>query len=228
MRDVGQIRQYVWDFLDLEEEDLPASLIDAWVLEGWRKIVRRTRRWPFFESEWTGTATEGERELSVQGDDELDEIDTIEGPYGVLTYCDESQARNDYNVYHGVPTTGHPERWSLHAGTVRIYPTPDQAYEMRVVGWRQPNAEWMDDGTGAEPDMPEDLDDALLSWVMHRAYTHQDDPELAEMEKVRFVEAVDEMVSHHIQGPQAQPMVIGGARKRRTLFAGERPIPWGS
>ena len=225
MRSVDQIRSYVREYLDLEEEDMGNTLIDAWIREGYRKVIRAARRWPFFESTWTVVTVAGTAEVSLSGT--VDEINAIEGPYGQLRKMDEASARDDFNPYSLRPQSGQPIAWTKHASTVRIYPTPDTTYSLRVLGWRAP-LDWMADGAGATPDFPEECEDTLLAWVMHRAYTHQDDPELAAAEAQRFAASLNEMVSHHTQDDLGAPGVLGGGRRRPTHFTGERPIPWGS
>jgi hypothetical protein len=225
MRDVGTIRSYVRDFLDLEEDDMGSTLIDTWIMEGFRKIVRTTRRWPYFEDAWTVPTVADTREITLDAD--VEEIASIEGPYGLLRKTDEGAARDDYNTYTGAPTSGTPAAYSKHANVVRLYPTPSEVVSLRVLGYRAPTA-WMTGASGDLPDFPEDCEDALLAWVMHRAYTHQDDTELAAFEAQRFQSAVDEMVGHHVQDDLGAPLVIGGGRRKPRMPAGERPIPWGS
>lgn len=225
MRDIAAVRSYVREFLDLEEEDMSNTLIDAWIAEGYRKIVRAAKRWPYFELTWTLTTTADTREVTRPTD--LEEVGSVEGPYGNLMYIDHGQAVNDFNQYRAMPSSGTPECWSEHAGVIYIWPTPSEELTLTVTGWRSP-ADWMAGGSGAVPDFPEDCDDALLAWVMHRAYTHQDDPELAMAEVQRYQAAVDEMVSSAVQAPLAAPLVMGGGRRRPTCIPGERPVPWGS
>lgn len=225
MRDVGTIRQYVREFLDLEAEDLSDVLIDTWIVEGYRKLVRATRRVPFFEASWDLDVVAGESTYNTPED--LQEIDAIEGPWGNLVMMDEAQARHDYNLYRAVPQSGQPEVFTRRGGQVRIWPTPDADYTLRVLGWRKP-ADWFVQGAGSVPDMPEEWEDALLAWVMHRAYAHQDDPELSSMEAARFQAAAEEAINFDKQGDLAQPLVMGGGRRRSAGMPAEYPHPtWG-
>jgi hypothetical protein len=224
VRDIGEIRLYVRQFLDLETEDLPDVLIDTWIKEGYRKVVRATRRWPHFEDVWTATTEAGVAELTLPA--AIEEIASIEGPWGILQHVGESAARDDYNRWSAAPTSGDPLAWSKHGGTVRLYPTPSSAIDLRILGYRPPS-DWMAGGAGNVPDFPEDCEDALLTWVMHRAYTHQDDPELAAQEAQRFGAAVEEMVSHYVQGDLALPLTFGGGRTQGGRRGAGRPIPWG-
>lgn len=225
MRDIGQIRTYVREFLDLEVEDVSDLLIDTWISEGYRKIVRPTKRQKHFEATWTivtvaGTAT-------YERPESLDEVGSIEGPWGMLEYLDEGAARQRFHRFQAIPQTGWPDAWSEHAGQIKLWPVPDAEHELTITGWRKP-ANWMAGGAGAVPDFDEDMEDALLAWVMHKAYTHQDDPEMAAAEVQRFAAAIEEALEGANQGPLAAPMVMGGTRRRAGGYVGERPIPWGS
>lgn len=225
MRDLEHIRSYVRTYMDLDDEDIVNDLLDAWALEGYRNIVRRTRRLPFFEASWDLTFTEGEGSQDAPAD--ADELSQLSSDWGPLQHMDEDAARTDFNIYNAGPQTGHPLVWSLREGVLRVWPTPDADYEIHASGWRTPDFTWTAT-SGGVPDMPDELEDALLAWVMHRAYTHQDDPELAVAELQRYTAAVDEHLSYVVQGPLAAPLIIGGGRRRHpTPFpVGYQPIPW--
>lgn len=59
MRNLGQYRQYVYAYLDLDIEDVAGELIDQWVKDGFGRIIRSIRRWPFYELEATPTTQAG-------------------------------------------------------------------------------------------------------------------------------------------------------------------------
>lgn len=222
---VQDIRTYVRDTLDVDAEDMPDRLIDAWMHEGYVRVHRLARRWPHFETEAV-LATEGGRaeyDLSLAPFGGLREITFILGPDGPLRLVSVDEAERLY-FWQGVPLTRRPEAFSTWGTTLRLWPTPDTAYSLAVRGYRLPAA-WPAASAADSPDLPDDFGIVIRAWVMHKAYLHQDDPDLAQVSKMEFDEGLAELADSELQMPSNTPMVVGGARKGNGIPYRLR-FPW--
>lgn len=202
--------------LDLEPDDLPDSLLDRWMSEGFQRIMRRAQRWPHLEVSETITTTAGTQTAALG---EVARIRAIHGPRGELLWMDEADARQKFwNVTTPVPA-GWPRAWSEWGDGIMVWPEPDSAYLLTVLGYRSPSVAWVG-VAGAEPDMPERYHEVLLSWVMYRTYQQQDDLDNAQIEKGAFEEGLSEMTGDDLSTPSASAgMVLGGNKSsgRATL-----------
>lgn len=224
MRDLAGIRRYIWTYLDLDEEDLPADLIDTWVQDGYRQIIQAIRRWPHFEVEVTIQTEPGRRSYPLPP--EIEDVLSVDAPWGVLDYIEYTAARDKFHLYGNVQSQGHARAYSIRGGELHVWPLPDASEELVVVGFRAP-ADWMAGGAGAVPDMPDSLEGALLDWVLYRAHLHQDEPELAAVDRQNFQDALDNAIAWEIKRPSAQPLVMGGDGQRRGSPTIGRPtFPW--
>lgn len=223
MRNLADYRNYVWTYLDLDAEDTPATLIDTWVLEGFRKIIKTIKRWPFYEMSGTIQTVADQRAYAMP--EGMEDVRKIDAPWSVLKYIDYGEAYDKFHLYSGIVSRGSARAFSIWEGNIQIWPIPDEGETLTVVGYRSP-LNWIEVGAGATPDFPEEFEDALLAWVMYRAHMHQDDPELAAASKMDYQETLDALTAHEISGPSAFPLVLGGGGVRARPLPNRLAYPW--
>lgn len=223
MRDLQGYRDYVYQYLDVESLDIPESLIDTWAEEGYRKIINAIRRWPFFEMTATLTTSPDVREYALPG--QMTDVRAVEAPWQILNYIDFHEARNKFHLYSGIVSRGSARAYSVWAGKIQIWPMPDAAEELLIDGYRSP-IDWVAQGAGATPDFPEEFEDALLAWVIYRAHMHQDDTELAEVDRRDFQEILEALIAREFQSPSAYPMRIGSGGVRHRPLPNRLAYPW--
>lgn len=201
-------RNYVRDYLDLDVEDLPDRLIDRWVEEGFRRIARHRGNWPFYEATTSVivSPTAGSEYIVLMKD-----ITAVEGPDGALLRMAASEAERRYWNGTSYDAPNRPQSFSVWANKVRIWPEPDTTYTLTVRGYRYPR-DWMAEGSGATPDLPEDFDEVLLAWVMHKAYIHQDEPEQGMVQKATFDEGLAVLAKDELRAPTFTPIVLNSVR----------------
>lgn len=223
MRDLQGYRNYVYQYLDVESLDIPESLIDTWAEEGYRKIIESIRRWPFFEMTATVTTEPDVRAYAMPG--QMIDVRAIEAPWQVLRYIDYHEARNKFHLYSGIVSRGSARAYSVWAGQIQIWPMPDAAEELQVDGYRRPT-DWVAQGAGATPDFPEEFEDALVAWVIYRAHMHQDDTELAEVDRRDFQEILESLISREFQNPSAFPLQVGLGGVQHRALPSRLAYPW--
>lgn len=209
--DLQSYRDFVRAQLDLEVEDLGDILIDRWVSQAVTKIANHVQTWPFYE---TSTTIEVDPEVSDYTTD-LKEVRSVYVPtVGVLDAIDENTAENHYYRSSGV-RVGKPVHFSLWGvGNIRLWPIPDANYTATVRGYRRPTTRLVE--SGATPDLPEDFHEVVLQWVLHMAYMHEDDPELAAVYKLAYDEMLAALTATEMALDPTHPIVLnGGARGAR-------------
>lgn len=215
-----QIRDYVRTHLDLDQDDLPDVVLDAFIREGSKRIERAETRWPFYQANYTLSTAAGvsdyDKALAIST--ELDQVATVLDPsYGALKWLgmntlQELQARRP-------SSSSRPRYFAEWGGLLTLYPTPDQVYTLTVRAYRRP-LDWMAGGGGAEPDLPDELHNTVALWAMAKSYAQQEDPELAALYERQFSDELDEYRRRLVITPHPQPMVLNGGTAQLNF-----PVP---
>ncbi len=204
-----QIRDYVRSHLDIEVEDLPDILIDVMIREGSKRIERAEERWPFYETQYDLQTVAGQRDYPFADIDvNLREIHGIRGEQWELRWIgvDTGDKRWSRNLQQ----TSEPSHYTVWNETLRLYPDPDGAYDMIVRAYRAPT-DWVSQGAGAEPDMPDELHNTVAMWALSRAYYQQEDLELGAIYERLFADELGEFRRRIASTPLAQPLIANSS-----------------
>lgn len=218
---LAQMREYVWGYFELDNEDLPTSLIDRWAEEGWTRVYRHVKRWPHYEDTQIFTTTEGIKSYPSP----LPYIESIYGPEGLMSWMEHTEAKRYWDQGGTVATNAAPQAWSQRGNQIFLWPTPNSAYTLTLEGHRQPSP-FTSAGAGSEPDLPEDFHQLVLGWVMHRCYQHQDDFEGAQLELAEFDAMLRILTDHETQAPASMPIAFGRNRRRGPQLPTRQRFPW--
>ena len=202
------IRDYVRSHMDLELEDLPDVMLDVFIREGSRKIEYSEQRWPFYERTATvaTSPSTGTVSLASLG---LRKVASVVFDQEPLRWISVEEYDDLWGYYEGRPT-----KYAEWEGSILLGPVPDQAYDLLIRGYR-PQDDWVAAGTGAEPDVPEELHNTVALWALHRAYAQQEDPEMASFYRAVFDQELNEFGRRITEMPLHRPLVMGGAALRR-------------
>lgn len=209
---VGTVRQIV----DLDEIDLPLTLVQTYLRDGFERIINLERRWPFLETTTTMSTVANQREyaLSGIGSGNLREIismvDSTDGGFrlGLISY---DVAENIW--LNTTDTASRPLYFAEWGTSIHLFPKPDMVYTMNVRGYRKPTYTWVTDTTGLlEPDCDDRLHNALIYYAVSQVYKRQEDAELSAIYKQSFDEAVG-IARREIMRPEsARPMIMSGGQ----------------
>lgn len=210
-----QLRTYVRQHLDLDEDEVPNSLIDVWARDASVKIARTRKRWPFFETSWTLTVGNNVSDYPLSAlSPSCDEITSIVRNDRRLAYMGRDEAEAAYLPYqqHG----GYVTFWNVWGDVLRLYPTPSGTDTLYLRGYRKLH-DWVADGAGATPDFPEEFHDAIRLYLLAMAYLQQEDPELAQQFSGAFAAEMDILKKQFGDSPGSYPLILGGGpRGHRT------------
>lgn len=217
---LADIRQYVWDHLDLDQTEVPTTLLDTWAREASVKIANARTRWPFFEQDWTLTTVAGQKDYAFSTfTPTIDEVTSVVGYQRRLAWIGRDEAERRYlpnQSGNGIPVV-----YSTWNKTLRLYPTPAGGETLNLRGYRRP-IDWVASGAGATPDFPEDFHDVIRTYVLAMTYSQQEDTQLGQMYRQFFNEELARLVKMYGDTPQAFPLIIGSgprlSRRNRLLF----------
>lgn len=216
MSTVAELTAFVRDVMDLDESDLPSSLIRQYMRDGFDRIITLERRWPFYESTTTLNTVAEQRDYAMSsiGSGTLSEIISIvdnsaAGQRLSLISLDEAET-----VWHGsfdVPTR--PLFFAKWGDNIKLFPKPDSVYPLTIRGYRKPTYAWAIDPT-LEPDLDYRFHTALAYYAISQAYKRQEDSEMTQQYRSSFDEAV-QLGRKEIMHPSShRPMVMARGNVR--------------
>ncbi len=221
MATTQEIRNLVWDIMDLEDVDLPGSLVVQFIKDGFDRIINLERRWPFYETTYTLNTVAGQRDYPINTIGALEFSEATTPPKTqlreVVSILDNSSAGNRLNivsldeaeaVWHGsfdVPTR--PLLYAEWGEVIKLYPRPDTVYPLTIRGYRKPSYTWATDLTKS-PDCDERFHTALAYYAISQAYRRQEDNEMSQMYKQSYEEAVTLAKQDIMRPPSHRPMIM--------------------
>jgi hypothetical protein len=207
------IRTKARQITELTSSDVPDEVIDLYARDGYERIINLERRWPSFETTTSFSTVAGQADYSI-ADDLLDLIDfksfrnDSDGVRLQIVGYEDAE-----DLWAG-SSDGPPMHWSVWAGNLRLWPTPNDVYTYTVRGYRRLIAWWESDGV--EIDADERLHTAILYFVISRLYQLQEDAEMTSLYAQSFAEAVQLARAEIMRSSSARPLVLsGGTRVRR-------------
>lgn len=223
---LGQIRTQVQGMLDIVSGDIPVSVLDTFIAQGFDAIVYSEKRWPFYEVSTTFSTVAGQSDytLSATGagvTNGMREIFSLRTDRQICSYVGRDLADANHPL-NGL-ASGSPTHWSYWDDTVRFYPTPGGVETIYMRGIRNP-AEFPSaiDGTGDPnlyPDLPDPFQPLLAVYAASKAYLQQEDPQMAAQYSGQFVMELDNIARRYADSPAPQPMILN----RRSYGMGLRP-----
>jgi len=207
-----QLRNYVREYFDLDITELPDSLVDIFLNDGFRRAKRATPRWTFYEFTGSFQTTADVAAYTISGVNlNLLSIDRLVGENFDLDWLDPTTAEAMW--LPEVETSGQPYRYSIWGNAIRLWPKPDRVYDIFVRGYKQ--ATWAADA-GAEPDIPEEFHELIGAWAVSQAAAQQDDPAGAQLHRERFYEGLQELKRQYVNtGPGV--VILNSERVLNTL-----------
>jgi len=215
-----ELRNFVREYFDLDITELPDSLVDIFLNDGFRRAKRATPRWPFYEFAGSFTTTPEVGAYQISGVDlTLLSVDRVVGENFDLRWVDPSTAESAWLPEE--ETSAKPFLFSIWGGAIRLWPKPNAAYDIYVRGYKQ--AKWASDA-GAIPDIPEEFHELIGAWGISRAAAQQDDPTGSELHRQAFYEGLTELKRQYVNAGPA-PVVMNSHRTTSEL-PGRVRWPW--
>lgn len=212
-----QLRTQVRNMVDLDETDLPDSIVDQFAREGFQRIYALERRWPILQESYTFNTVPNQREYTISTIGDIREI------ISVVDTSTHGARLNliDYNEAEGIwlgnlDVASRPYFYSFWDKKLQLWAKPDIVYPMTVRAFRNPVYTWL-----SNVDEAIDLDEwfhAILPYfIIARVYQRQEDSDLSAMHMRSFDEGVAFARRDLMKASSAQPVVMSGGKQYPTL-----------
>jgi hypothetical protein len=212
-----QLRTQVRNMVDLDETDLPDSIVDQFAREGFQRIYALERRWPILQESYTFNTVANQREYTISTIGDIREI------ISVVDTSTHGARLNliDYNEAEGIwlgnlDVASRPYFYSFWDKKLQLWAKPDIVYPMTVRAFRNPVYTWL-----SNVDEAIDLDEwfhAILPYfIIARVYQRQEDSDLSAMHMRSFDEGVAFARRDLMKASSAQPVVMSGGKQYPTL-----------
>ena len=212
-----QLRTQVRNMVDLDETDLPDSIVDQFAREGFQRIYSLERRWPYLQETYTFNTVANQREYTISTIGDIREIISVvdTSTSGArLTLIPYDNAEEIWLGNTDVPSR--PYFYSFWDKKLQLWAKPDAIYPITVRAYRNPLYTWLSDDT-----ITIDLDEwfhALLPYfVIARVYQRQEDSDLSAMYMRSFEEGVGLARRDLMKASSAQPVIMSAGRQYPTM-----------
>jgi hypothetical protein len=174
--DVDGLRSYVRAQLDVDEEELPNSLLNIYLQEAFDRTMAFSNDWPRNEKTWELTKLEGEDSTILPADCNLPSIISIvsaSNGYRLAVITQET-AEDIFLTGNTSVHIGTPIYVSVWARQLQLWPNVDTdvEYNMIIRGYSQPV--WTN-GASDVPDLDPRLHVTLAYFAIALAYAQQED-----------------------------------------------------
>ena len=212
-----QLRTQVRNMVDLDEVDLPDSIVDQFAREGFQRIYSLERRWPYLQETYSFNTVANQREYTIATIGDIREIISVvdTSTSGArLTLIPYDNAEEIWLGNTDVPSR--PYFYSFWDKKLQLWAKPDAIYPITVRAYRNPLYTWLTDTT-----LTIDLDEwfhALLPYfVIARVYQRQEDSDLSAMYMRSFEEGVGLARRDLMKASSAQPVIMSAGRQYPTM-----------
>ena len=212
-----QLRSQVRTMADLDEVDLPDTIVDQFAREGFQRIYSLERRWPYLQETYTFNTVVGQREYTISTIGDIREIISVVDSSTAgnrLTLIDYNQAEDIWLGNTDVPSR--PYFYSFWDKKIQFWAKPDAIYPITVRAFRNPVYTWLTN-TSEAIDMDEWFHALLPYFVLARVYQRQEDAQLSQMYMNSFEEGVALARRDLMKASSAQPVIMSAGRQYPTM-----------
>jgi len=214
---LSTLRTQVRSMADLDEVDLPNTIIDQFAREGFQRIYSLERRWPYLQSSYSFNTIVNKREYEISSIGDIREIISVldsSTSGNRLTLIDYNQAEDIWLGNTDVPSR--PYFYSFWNKKIQLWAKPDAIYPITVRAFRNPVYTWLDD-VSEDIDIDEWFHALLPYFVLARVYQRQEDAQLSQMYMNSFEEGVALARRDLMKASSAQPVIMSAGRQYPTM-----------
>lgn len=214
-----ELRSAVRQIVDLDTDDLPDTLLNLYIRDGYYRILDLEKRWAFLETSFDFSTVPNVRSYLISGftvepiDDVVSIVDNTRTGYR-LDMVGYDMAEQTYSGAYD--TTGEPMFYAVWHDRIHIYPKPNNQRVLTCRGYREPNDWITSDGT---VDAPASLHFPLVYYACSRIFQQLEDAGMASIYKQSFDEGVA-LARKKLMQPTSHGQLImahGQTRNRPTM-----------
>ena len=217
----ANLRDTVRDITDLDATDLPDSLLNLYLRDGYYRILDIEKRWNFLEKSFTFNTVAEQRAYPIANftADPMAQIVSIVDNTGVGLRLDMVSHDEAETTYVGsYDTSGDPLFYSIWEGNIHLFPKPNNVRALTVRGYREPT-DWIN--AEGNVDASSNLHFSLVYYACSRVYQRLEDVAMADAYKRSFDEGVTLAIkSIMIPNSHAHLVLSAGRTNGRPTFNG--------
>jgi hypothetical protein len=220
-----QLRDYIRTQLDVDEEELPNSLLDSYLDEGFQRTISMENRWPFYETRWTLSKVADIATITLPPNCDaagiMSLVDATNG-YRLMEVANELAEDSFVGMWS---TSSNPMYYSIFGNALALWPTPpdDLVRTYRMRGYRLPTS-WVTAGAGSEPDCDSRLHQLLAHYAIALAYAQQEDEVLEDVYMKRWQASYLAAHSAICNPRHHRPLIFNGGLPVTPSY---NPVVWG-
>ena len=210
----NDIRVAVRAIMDLDAVDLPDSLIDMYMRDGYNLIINLERRWDFLETSFSMNTVVNQRAypLATMTTVPIREVVSIVESASVGVRLDLISYDEGETTYLGAMDVANKPLFFAHwAGSLQLFPKPDKVYSLNVRAYREPN-DWVTASTYVDANVA--LHFPIVYYIVSRVHQNQENAQMAGIYKQSFDEAISVARKDLKRIDSFAPMVLSGNASR--------------
>lgn len=203
------MRNYVRSHLEVDDEELPDTLLNPYLQDGFDATLALSNRWPRQEEIWNLSKVADATSVTLAADCNPNQIMSVVGQDGYrLAYLNHENAEDLFSPTQMIGT-GAPIYWSFWDGLLYMWPSPEPtvSYDLMVRGYRQPV--WSD-VAGTIPDLDSRLHQAICYYAMSLSYAAQEDEILEGVYLARWQRDCNARMKAILEPAHHRPLVLHG------------------
>ena len=184
------LRSTVRDITDLDTTDLPDSLLNLYIRDGYYRILDLEKRWSFLEKSFTFSTVAEQRAYTISAftADPIGQIVSVVDNSGTGMRLEMVGFDMAEETYIGAyDTSSNPLFYAFWEGKIHLYPKPNNVRTLSVRAYREP-IDWVT--TGGNVDASPSLHFPLAYYACSRIYQRLEDTVMANDYKKAFDEGV--------------------------------------
>lgn len=210
--DVGSLKTYVRNHLEMDNEELPDALLNVYFQDAFDRTMAYDNRWPRYEKTWALSQVPGNTDITLDPEINRPSIMTvISAPDGYrLVMISPENAEQLYLNGNVTVITGAPIYYSLWQDKMQLWPQPEDSalpYSVTVRAYRQPL--W-NNVSSSVPDLDERLHITLAYYAMGLVYAQQEDEILEGVYMARWQRDLSQQMKTILEAPHHRPLVLHG------------------
>jgi len=211
--DVQTLRSYTRAQMDVDESDLPDTILNIYLQEAFDRTMAATNQWPQTETSWAVTLLPGNTAVTLPPDLNIPSIVSVVTANGTnssyrLSYVDQEKAEQNFAP---LSTAGaaNPAYFSIWGGQMFLWPrlSLEAPFNLLLRAHRQPV--W-DNAASTIPDLDPRLHATLAYFALSLAYAQQEDDVLEGIYLARWTRDLGQQMKMIMEPQHARPMVMHG------------------
>lgn len=208
--DVQGLRDYVRAQMDVDQSDLPDSILNVYLQEAFDRTMAFTNKWPRNETAWGLSVLAGAQSTTIPSDvnvPTLMSVVAVDQGYA-LVQVDQHLAEMNFAPLTN-SATATPVYFSIWGDQLTLWPHPNAAepFDITLRGFRKPT--W-DNSASTIPDLDPRLHVTLAYFALGLAYAKEEDEVMEGIYMGRWNRDLSQQLTAILEPSHQRPLVMHG------------------